>query len=100
MTHFAGKPAMPGQKQVVNHHAETNAGAHIEHGKTIQVAGLAIHVLSQAQRMSIVYQHALGGEQSSYILPELLAIQEMQVGRQPNLLLSVIDQPNHTYPDT
>ena len=76
MAHFAGEPAVAREKQMIDHHAQADAGAHIEHGEAIEIAGFAIHVFGQAQGVRIVNQHAIGVEHLAQVLAEFLAVQK------------------------
>ena len=62
MPHFAGEAVVAGEKDAVDHHAHADAGAHVEHDEAVQLAGLAVDVLGQAQGVGVVHQHAIGAD--------------------------------------
>ena len=77
VAHFAREAAVAGQKQMIDHHAQSDARAHIEHGEAVEIARFAVHVFGQAQGMRVVDQRTIGIETLAQILAKFLAVREM-----------------------
>ena len=99
VAHFAREAAVASQKQMIDHHAQPDARAHIEHGEAVEIARFAINVLGQAKGMRIVHQRAIGIESLAQILAKFLAGKKWQIGGQTNFLPAIVDEADHTDAD-